>query len=125
VCPLIGQQLKDALQRLGPSGRRVVVVAVSVDPEGDRPASVRGWLRRQRLPENFRYAVGSQQELQPVWDAYFAAPKMTGRPETSTHAAAVWLIDGRGRLRTRYSAGVPLPPADVAADLRTLLREGS
>jgi protein SCO1/2 len=125
VCPLIGQQLRDALERLGPDARRVAVVAVSVDPEGDRPAAVRSWLRRQRLPGNFHYAIGSQQELQPTWDAYFAAPQMTGRPETSTHAAAVWLIDARGRLRTRYSAGVLLEPADVAADLRALLREGA
>jgi protein SCO1/2 len=123
VCPVIGQQLKAALASLGADAKRVTVVAISVDPEGDQPRNVRSWLARQRMPANFRYAIGSQEALQPVWDAYFAAPKMTGRPETSTHAAAVWLIDAQGRLRTRYPGGIPIAPEDVAADLRVLLRE--
>ena len=123
VCPVIGQDLKDVLARLGPAGERVSVIAVSVDPKRDTPAAAREWLRIQRVPENFRYAVGTTAELRPVWRAYYAAPEIKRPPAMSTHSASVWLVDRRGRLRTRYSAGRPLPVEDVASDFRTLLAE--
>lgn len=123
VCPLIGQEVRRALEMLGPSAGEVTVVAVSVDPRGDTPEAVRAWLERQPLPENFRYLIGSEEELRPVWDAYFAAPQTPGRPETSTHTASIWLIGADGRLRTKYSAGVPVSPEDLAHDFRALLGE--
>jgi protein SCO1/2 len=123
VCPLIGQELKQALTKLGPAAAQTAVVAISVDPRGDTPAAVRQWLRRQRLPARFRYAIGSRGQLEPVWRAYYAAPQLPGRPETSTHSAAVWIVDARGRLRTRYAAGLPVDPGEIASDLRTLLGE--
>lgn len=123
VCPLIAHEIKGALERMGADAARVTVVGISVDPRGDRPAAVRAWLRRQDLPENFRYAVGSRRELAPVWRAYYTAPQIPDRPETSTHTASVWLIGADGRPRTKYSAGAPVPIDDLAADLKTLADE--
>lgn len=123
VCPLIGQQVRRALEIMGDDAASVTVVAVSVDPRGDTPEGVRAWLRRQRLPATFRYAIGRERQLKPVWDAYFAAPQVPGRPETSLHTASVWLIDARGRLRTKYSAGAPFSPRDLAHDLSALADE--
>jgi protein SCO1/2 len=123
VCPLIGQELKAALRALGSDAARVAVVGVSVDPRGDTPAAVRRWLRRQGQPANFHYAIGTERELRATWAAYFAAPQLSGRPDTSTHTAAVWLVDARGDLRTKYAAGTPMPPADLASDLQALLAE--
>lgn len=123
VCPLIGQDLRAVLGALGKRSERVAVVAISVDPRGDTPSAVQRWLSRQRLPANFRYALGSERDLKPVWEAYYAAPQVSGRPETSTHTAAVWLVDSRGRLRTRYPAGERLSAEDLAHDLTVLLRE--
>lgn len=123
VCPLIGQDLRAVLGALGKRSERVAVVAISVDPRGDTPSAVQRWLSRQRLPANFRYALGTERDLKPVWEAYYAAPQVSGRPETSTHTAAVWLVDSRGRLRTRYPAGERLSAEDLAHDLTVLLRE--
>lgn len=120
VCPLIAQELRAALELLGPRARDVAVVAVSVDPEGDDPAAVRAWLERHDLPPNFHYLLGSEQELRPTWEAYFAAPQ----PEAtaaSTHTASIWLVDSDGRLRTKFSGAMPVAPADIAHDLRLLL----
>jgi protein SCO1/2 len=122
VCPLIGQELGQALRRLGRDGGEVAVVAVSVDPRGDTPAAVRRWLERHRLPRNFHYGIGSERELKPVWKAYFVAPQAPGSEE-SLHTASIWLVDARGRWRTKFSGGAPAPPADIAHDLRLLLRE--
>jgi protein SCO1 len=120
VCPLIGDEIGEALRRLGRHAAQVAAVAVSVDPEGDTPEAVRAWLRRHRLPRNFHYLIGSERRLKPVWNAYYAAPQIPGRPE-STHSASIWLIDRAGRWRTKFSAGVPVPPGDLAHDFRLLL----
>lgn len=123
VCPLIGVQLRETLERLGPDARRVGVVAVSVDPRGDTPEAVRTWLRRQRQPQQFRYLIGSQRELEPVWDAWYAAPQIPGSPE-SAHTAVVWLVDARGRLAAKVGAGRAFDTAGLARDVRSLMPAG-
>jgi len=122
VCPLIGREIGEALQLLGPRAREAAAVAVSVDPEGDTRPAVRAWLRKQRLPDNFHYIIGNRRRLQPVWRAYFAAPQPAGTEE-SRHTASIWVIDARGRLRAKFSGGVPVRPRDIAHDLGLLVRE--
>jgi protein SCO1/2 len=117
---LIGQEIRVALERLGPDARRVGAVAVSVDPRGDTSAAVRVWLRRHRLPDGFRYLIGPERELAPVWRAWYAAPQISGDPE-SAHSAVVWLVDARGRLAAKVPAGAAFDPDGLASDLRVLL----
>jgi protein SCO1 len=120
VCPLIGAQLRDTLQQLGSDARRVGVVAVSVDPRGDTPATVRAWLRRQREPSQFHYLVGSEHALAPVWRAWYAAPQIAGDPE-SAHTAIVWVVDSHARLAAKVAAGEPFDTRGLARDVRSLL----
>lgn len=120
VCPLIGAQLRETLERLGPGAERVSVVAISVDPRGDTPEAVRAWLRRQRQPARFRYLIGSERELAPVWRAWYAAPQIPGEPE-SAHTAIVWLVDADGRLVAKVGAGRAFDTAGLARDVRSLL----
>lgn len=123
VCPVIAQELRLALQQLGDRADEVAVLAVSADPKGDTARAVREWLTRQRLPENFHYLIGERSELKPVWDAYYAAPQSDTYAERGDHSASIWLVDAQGRLRTKYSAGSPVPPEDLAHDFGVLLRE--
>jgi protein SCO1/2 len=120
VCPLIGEEIRQALALLGPDARRVAVLAVSVDPRYDTAAAVRTWLHRHREPAQFHYLIGSQRQLAPVWKAWYAAPQVPGDPE-SGHTAVVWLVDARGRLTAKVSAGVAFPPRGLAHDVRALL----
>jgi protein SCO1/2 len=122
VCPLIAQEIRQAFKLLGRRADDVAALAVSVDPRGDTRENVLRFLRRHRLPPNFHYLIGSRDELAPVWSAYYAAPQLPGRAE-SAHTASVWVIDGRGRIRTKFSGGAPIAPPDIAHDLRQLLRE--
>lgn len=122
VCPLIGQELRLALERLGERGRNVTVVAVSADPDGDTREAVRSWLETHDMPSNFRYAIGSHEALAPVWKAHYAAAQPDDKSE-SAHSTSIWLIDRRGRWRTKFSGGVAIPPSDIAHDLRILLDE--
>jgi protein SCO1/2 len=120
VCPLIGREIGEALRLLGPRRNDVAALAVSADPAGDSRQAVRAWLRRHRLPRNFHYLIGSRARLAPVWRAYFAAPQPPGAAE-SRHTASIWLVDKRGRLRTKFSGGAPVAPRDLVHDLRLLL----
>lgn len=120
VCPLIGQELREALKLLGPRGDEVAVMAVSVDPEHDTAAAARAWLEANELPPNFHYLIGGESELRPTWDAYFAAPQPEDEPD-SAHTASIWMVDSDGRLRTKFSAGAPVAPADIAHDFQLLL----
>lgn len=122
TCPTIAAELRQALEQLGPRARDLTVLAVSVEPKGDTPMAARRWLRRYRLPDNFRFLVGSEQELEPVWDSYYAA-KQDPDDEASRHTSNMWLVDAKGRWRTKFSAGLPVPPADIAHDLGVLLDE--
>jgi protein SCO1/2 len=124
VCPLIASELKQALQRLGPQAEQVTVLAVSADPEGDTRSAVRRWLVKLRMPDNFHYLIGSRRQLQRVWRSHYAAPQPRGDPN-SAHSASIWLIDRKGRWRTKFSGGVPVAPADIAHDLRLLLDEAA
>ena len=120
VCPLIGSQLRETLEQLRGDARRVAVVAVSVDPRGDTPATVRTWLRRQREPRQFHYLLGTERSLAPVWRAWYAAPQIQGDPE-SAHTAIVWLVDAQGRLAAKVAAGRPFSASGLARDVRSLL----
>lgn len=75
---------------------------------------------RLDLPGNFHYLIGSEGQLKPTWDSYQAAPP--GDPESS-HSASIWMIDAEGRIRTKFPAAAPVPPADIAHDFRVLLDE--
>src|SRR5436190_8682022 len=70
VCPLIASNLGVAVRRLGPEGKNVRVLAVSVDPKGDTQAATRAFVARRRLPSEFHFLIGSRRELRRVWRAY-------------------------------------------------------
>jgi protein SCO1/2 len=114
VCPTLAADLRDAQAK-----QPFTAIAVSVDPRGDTRTAVRGFAARLGLGPRFRYAVGTRKALSPVWRAYFASPQI-GDPRTSSHTAAVWLVDARGRLRGMYPGGAPVRAADVAHDMRAL-----
>ena len=58
--------------------------------------------------------------IAPVWQDWFLAPKGGRRLDSASHAAGIWLVDARGGLRGRWSAGAPVDPGDLAHDLAAL-----
>jgi protein SCO1 len=113
VCPVIASNLGVALRRL-PDLR---VLAVSVDPKGDTPASVKAFVRSHNLPSRFRYVTGTRAELAPVWARYHVAATAGPKPIVS-HSAFELLVDPQGRERVLYDAQVQA--SDVARDVSAL-----
>jgi protein SCO1/2 len=118
VCPLITQNLNQALEMLGAKRDDVRVLAVSVDPEGDTPKSVDEYAKAHHLLPEFHYLIGSRQELTEVWKAYDVAA-VASDPELVDHSAYTMLVDRSGEGRVIYDASVKAE--DVVHDVDELL----
>jgi protein SCO1 len=120
VCPLIGAELEAALRELGPEAKKVDVVALSVDPRGDTRSAVQSWLKIHHEPANFHYLIGSEEELQPYWDAWNVGPQIAGDPDSS-HTALIYPITREGKIAAIIGAGGQVPSRDLAYDFRSLI----
>lgn len=120
VCPLIVANLHNALLKLGPQARRLQIVAVSVDPKGDTPASVKAFLAAHEMTGRMEYLIGSYKELAPVWREYGvqveASPDQ--RENTVGHSAFVYGITGHGRSVVLYPSNPE--PAWIVHDVPLL-----
>ena len=119
VCPLTAQEVSRALDMVGARAKAIDVVAISVNPTGDTPASVRAFLERHRLTGRMRYIIGSAAELRPLWKKWLIAAQPDGAT-ASVHSARVVLVNREGRQAGSYAAALPIDAGDLAADIRTL-----
>jgi protein SCO1/2 len=119
TCPLVAQQIQDALLDLPADMRsQVRALALSVDPQNDTPASARKFLRSRLVSRHLDFLLGSQAELRPVWQAYGFSPQTDERE----HNSYVVLIDRRGYQRIGFPVNF-LTPEALTHDLRLLLEE--
>jgi len=118
VCPLITQNLNQALQMLGAKRDDVRVLAVSVDPEGDTPEAVSKYAQAHHLLPEFHYLIGTRDELTQVWKDYDVAA-VASDPELVDHTAYTMLVDESGEGRVIYDASVKAK--DVVHDVDELL----
>jgi len=121
VCPLIIDNLVRVSRRLGADAKRMRIVAVSVDPNGDTPAAVRRFLIAHRALGRVDYLVGSPTQLQAVWTRWGVAARASkDNPELIEHSGVIWGVDTRGRRATFYPA-VGFQAADIEGDVRLML----
>ena len=125
VCPLTAEKLHTVMQNLGSSAQNVAVLAVSLDPKGDTPASVLNFSQVHRMLNSWHYLMGTQEQLSAVWQDYglyaqTETPTSTS-PGTVSHNTALYVIDKQGRER------VFLPDTftsdQLTTDLKILLGE--
>jgi protein SCO1/2 len=119
ICPLIAGRLNAVLANLSATDRaRTRIVAVSVDPRGDTFASVRRYTAAKHLLPQFRYLVGSRQELERVWQAYGIVIDPISL-DSIDHTGRIIVIDRRGRLRAGF--GPSVSTTTVLGDVQKLL----
>jgi protein SCO1/2 len=114
-CPAQAQQIKGALDKLG---RDLPALAVSVDPAGDTPSSVKRFNRKQGVSGRIRWVLGSEAQLKKVWKGFATTSQTDGQE----HLARIVLIDKRGFQRVGYPLR-EVTPDRLAHDLRILGRE--
>lgn len=131
-CPLTALHYRLAAQKLGEGARSVAFVGVNVNPGASVAAGTEKW-GMQGL-DNWYFLTGTEEELQPVWDAYHivarGGPK-PDKPDEQLHTPGVFVIDQAGRQRWYVSipfdagawAGPPL--SEVLANRLSELLHGS
>ncbi len=124
TCPLIVAKLHQTLAELGPKASTVQVVAVSVDPIGDTPKTVKAFLREHQMLGRMDYLIGSKKQLAPVWKAYDisvgGSPDSRESPEHRlvSHTALIYGITGKGAELALYDQ--LFKPSEVAHDVPLL-----
>jgi protein SCO1 len=119
VCPLIASHLGLALKELGPKANDVHVVAISVDPKGDTPQTVRKFLADRDLVGKMDYLIGDTHELAKVWEAWNVGSEAeASNPELVAHTALVYGVSSSGKLTTIYPAN--FKPSQIVHDLPKL-----
>lgn len=106
VCPLIVGNLHNALLRLGSQASKVQIVAVSVDPKGDTPRTVKAFLAAHEMTGRMEYLIGSLKQLAPVWKSYGVAVQGTPDSREVSHTAFVYGITASGKRRALYPSNL-------------------
>ena len=112
TCPAQAQVIKGAFAELG---HDLPAVAVAVDPPRDTAASAQRFLAKQRMQKRLRFALGSRDQLRPVWNGFGVQPQRANME----HTGRLVLVDARGRQRVAYPIDQATPER-IAHDLRLL-----
>lgn len=121
VCPIIVDNLVRVKEALGPEGKRLQIVAVSVDPKHDTPANVKRFLSAHRALGRMDYLIGSRRQLEAAWARWGIAARVDpASPELVEHSGVIWGVDPKGRRVTFYPAS-GFDIAGIESDVRNLL----
>jgi len=120
VCPLITSDLRVALNEMGPAiASKVQIIAVSVDPRVDTPASVAAFLARHEMTGRMQYLIGSRKELARVWKAWGVGSEQDAeQPQFVNHTGIVYGITASGERLTLYASS--FQPREIAHDVPLL-----
>jgi len=121
VCPLIVGNLHTAQAELGLEAQKLKIIAVSVDPKGDTPQTVKAFLRARRMTGRMEYLIGSRPQLEKVWSNWYIVSKTSPKkssPNLVAHSALIYGISASGKITTLYPAN--FKPAQIVHDVPIL-----
>jgi protein SCO1/2 len=101
---------------------RVRFLSISLDPERDTPAMLRGYMRLYEIDgTDWTFLTGAAKQVEPVLAAWgmWARPAPNGQLD---HPSRVYLVDPKGRVREIYNLDFFRQPW-VLEDIRALVRE--
>ena len=121
VCPATLQTLQAASEQLGPDGRNLQVVLISVDPERDTPEAMRSYLSSFRFPGGVQGLTGTPEQVQAAVKAYrgYSARRGEGADYLMDHTSTIYLMDPRGRFARPLSGG--MDAAAMAGQIRSAM----
>jgi protein SCO1/2 len=113
-CPLTMANVKLARESLGSRAKDVQVLMVSTDPVRDTPQALGDFMGH--FDPSFLGLTGAVPELQKVWQDYGVTVEEGGE----THSTFLYVVDPAGDVRETFLPDTQ--PADIAADIKLLLR---
>jgi protein SCO1/2 len=98
ICPLTLQNLEATLKLVGPNGKNVQVIFVSIDPERDRPDDLKNYLSSRGFPQGVIGLTGTPEQVAVMANAYHASYEKvgTGTDYTMNHNAVIYLMNPKG-----------------------------
>jgi protein SCO1/2 len=125
TCPLLTAKLAGLQAKLGADfGPKVFFASITVDPERDTPEVLKRYAQAHGAkPAGWAFLTGTPIEIGDVEKKYGVFAKKNPRGDVD-HTFLTSLIDRDGILRVQY-LGVRFDPAQLLADVRSLLRETS
>ena len=122
ACPSELFKLAQVMKRLGPSGKQVQVLLVTLDPERDTPYLMKNYVAA--FNPSFIGLTGTPAQIRRVTEAYhvFHTRRPVGSDYTIYHTTLTYVIDGRGRQRLlgRMTNSID----DFVHDLQELATQG-
>lgn len=118
VCPLIVAGLATAQRNLGHEASHVKILAVTVDPRRDTPASIRSFLGARDATGRMDYLLGSPRALKRTWKAWDVGVITDHNHLTAGHSALVYGITASGRMAVVYPSN--FSPAQIVHDVPLL-----
>ena len=121
ICPLIVGNLRTAQNELGDEADKLQIVAVSVDPNGDTPKTVKAFLADHQMTGRMQYLIGSRPQLEKVWSQWDIVSRNSPRrtdPDAVEHSALVYGISASGEMTAIYPAN--FKPKQIVHDVPIL-----
>jgi protein SCO1/2 len=122
ICPLIVSNLHAAQNQMSAAERKQLqIIAVSVDPKGDTPQTVKKFLADHQMTGRMDYLIGSRPQLENVWADWNIKQKndpSNKNPDAVEHSALIYGISGTGDITTLYPAN--FKPGQIVHDVPKL-----
>jgi protein SCO1/2 len=121
ICPLIVSNLRAAQNELGSQANDMQIIAVSVDPKGDTPQTVKKFLADHQMTGRMEYLIGSRPQLEQVWHNWNIVSKSNPSrkdPDAVEHSALIYGISGSGEITTLYPSN--FKPQQIVHDVPML-----
>ena len=122
VCPLIVSNLHAAQNQMSAAERKQFqIIAVSVDPKGDTPQTVKKFLADHQMTGRMDYLLGSRKQLENVWVNWKIRQKndpQNNNPDIVEHSALIYGVSGTGDITTLYPAN--FKPDQIVHDVPKL-----
>ena len=116
ACPLINAQFQQIANRIAKEHLRVRLLTVTLDPEHDSPATMRGLARSfDADPARWLIAGGNPRDVHAVMRAFNVVAQQGRRGYADVHTTFVYLLDKHGVLRKTLLASSAMSAQVVAA----------
>jgi|HubBroStandDraft_6_1064221.scaffolds.fasta_scaffold679478_1 protein SCO1/2 len=120
VCPTTAADISSWLEALGPQGKEVKALFISVDPERDSVASMKDYL--SSFPDEIVGLTGTPEQIAGVAKAYrvyYAKHPLKDGDYSMDHSALIYLMDREGKLAGTLTYDAK--PEEAVAKLKRLL----
>lgn len=100
-CPLIAQEFRQADGLLGAAARRVVMVAIVINPLYRANSYLMAFDKQEGLNQlqNWQYLTGSASSLRNVWNSFGVQVQYSTGGAMIAHSDTAFVIDAKGRIR--------------------------